>query len=264
MVMPMTRIANAVLLAALLAAGACSTPGFQYRPVEITSFSHASFDRLLKKYVSAEGKVDYAAWHAHAEDRRALQDYVNQIGNASPESHPALFPDHDTQLAYWINAYNALVIEGVLSHYPVQSVNDIRPGITVKQGQGFFYNLKFQVGGRPINLLDLENRVLLEQYKDPRIHFAINCASRSCPPLRPEAFKGPEQLDAAARAFINDEKNVYVSHEKRTVYVSKIFEWYREDFGGDLRAYLNRYRARPLPADYAIEFLDYDWNLNGR
>jgi hypothetical protein len=261
--MKMTRAVYAVILSGLVAACSCSTSGFQYRPAEVTSFRHDVFDRLLKKYVSAQGKVDYDAWHKNADDRRALQEYVNLIGNASPESHPRLFPDRDAQLAYWVNAYNALVIEGVLSHYPVKSVNDIKPGITVKQGQGFFYNLKFKVGGRTINLLDLEQQVLLEQYKDPRIHFAINCASGSCPPLKPEAFKGPEQLDALARAFINDEKNVYVSHDKKTIYVSKIFEWYADDFG-DVRAFLKKYSTRPLPDEYALRYLDYDWNLNER
>jgi hypothetical protein len=163
------------------------------------------------------------------------------------------------------------VIEAVLTHYPIESVNDIRPGVTVVKGQGFFYNLKFQVGRRRINLYDLENKILRE-FQEPRIHFAINCASKSCPPLKSEAYSPPlleGQLEEATLEFINDRRNVYVLHEERTVFLSRIFKWYAEDFG-DVRMYLRQFADRVLArdldsaADYEIEYLDYDWGLNER
>jgi hypothetical protein len=255
-----------------VALASCSTSGFEYREVEVASFDHDAFHHLLRKYVAFDGRVDYEAWHGSEPDRRALQDYVNRLGNASPESHPGLFPDRPSRLIYWINAYNAIVIEAILSHWPVASVTDIRPGLNFVRGQGFFYNLRYQLGRREINLLDLENKILREQFKDPRIHFVINCGSRGCPRLDPSKFSGPlleEQLEAAARKFINDPHAVSVSHEHKKIRVSQIFEWYAQDFG-DVRAYVRKYADAPLAADldradgYAIEFVEYDWSLNGR
>jgi len=250
----------------------CAVGAFDYKPVEVKALDSDTYHTLLGKYVSTDGRVDYEAWKNHPDDRAALDEFVNQLGSVSPESHPNLFPDRASRLIYWIDAYNALVIASVLSRWPVSSVNEIRPGISFVRGQGFFYNLRFRLGGREINLLDLENTVLREQFKDPRIHFVINCGSAGCPRLDPAKFSGPlleERLEAAAREFINEPRNVKVSHEERKIFLSQIFEWYKEDFG-DLRSYLGKYAGAALARDldrardYAIEFVEYDWSLNGR
>jgi hypothetical protein len=261
--------------AGLLLLAACSSEvQYGYRKIQVSSFSHRAFDALLHRYVSADGRVDYASWKSSADDLRSLDEFVNLIANASPASHPSLFPTDADRLAYWINGYNALVLRAVLEHWPIRSVNDVQSGVSFVQGQGFFHNRKYLLGGESMSLLELENRHL--RGDDPRTHFAINCASGSCPPLRPSAYDAAgldALLDARAREFINREANVYVSREKKTLYLSRIFEWYREDFlkaqkSTRILDYLRRYADPPLAdklkqaESYRVEYLEYDWGLN--
>jgi hypothetical protein len=231
-------------------------------------YSDDAFIALVKKYAGNDGKVDYQAWKDQPDDLGLLDRQVGMLAQISPENHPEQFPDRAAQRSYWINAYNTLVLHAVLEHWPLDSVQDVKISLTsrVVPGKGFFYDRKVVVGGRETNLYDLEKEVLRTQ-KDPRLHFAFNCASSSCPVLRPWEWTD-EQLDQAARDFVNDPANVSVTDD--TVYLSRIFKWYRKDFPEDQLAYVQQYADTELDSDlqqareqrYRKRYLDYDWDLN--
>ena len=189
-------------------------------------FDHSALDRVLKAYVDERGRVDYTGLKAHAGD---LNGYVALLGQVSPASHPERFPGLPDRLAYWINAYNAFVLKGVIDAYPVKSVKDI------KFLSGFFNRTYFTAGGQEYTLDNIEHSILREVFEDPRIHAAINCASLGCPQLPQRAFL-PEnldaQLDGAMRTFVRELRNVRISREEGAVYLSKIFEWFKDDFAG--------------------------------
>jgi hypothetical protein len=241
-------------------------------------FSNAAFDEVLRAHVDDRGLVDYAALKANPQ---ALDRYYAQIVADSPDATPALFPTRQHALAYWINAYNAAVLRTVVEHYPIAGVGDVvwwAPGKT-----GFFVVQRLTFGGTTSNLYDLEHTVVRGRYHDPRVHFALNCASRGCPRLPRQAFDGATldaQLDAETRRFVGEERNVRVDHATRTVHLSSIFDWYESDFldwpplagrqGATLLDYIalsaSPERAEDLrrAAEYEIEFVPYDWRLNDR
>jgi hypothetical protein len=224
------------------------------QPVEAPAsapFSHDAWASVLDTHVSDGGLVDYAAIQA---DRRGLDTYVAQLAAASPDSHPALFPDDEARLAYWINAYNALAVLAVVD----------RPGLdkVVDNKVDFFYKTRYPLGGKPLSLYKLENGIVRERFDDPRIHFALNCQSASCPtfPNTPFPAEGlDERLDAETRAFIADPENVRL--EGDVLHVSQIFEWYASDFeaAGGARAFVATYRD--VPDDASIAYIPYDWTL---
>ena len=232
-------------------------------------YSNDVFAELVKKYASSDGSsVDYARWKDTPGDLAALDRQVELLAQVSPVSQPEQFPTRTAQRGYWINTYNTLVLQAVLELWPLESVRDVKVSLSsrVVPGKGFFYDRKVVVGGVQTNLYDLEKEVLRQQ-KDPRLHFALNCASGSCPVLRPWEWTD-EQLDVAARDFINDANNVWV--EKDRVYLSRIFKWYKKDFPNEILAYLQQY-ADPGLAEklqtaqdqrYPRSYRNYDWSLN--
>lgn len=232
-------------------------------------YSDEIFRELVAKYALEGGEaIDYAAWRASPEDLAALDRQVEMIARVSPRSHPGLFPTQPAERRYWINAYNALVLDAVLEHWPLASVKDIKLSLTSRlvPGKGLFHDRKVVVGGEITNLLRLEKDVLRTQ-RDPRLHFALNCASKSCPILRPSDWS-EEELERAARDFVNDPANVAVEGE--TVYLSEIFKWFRKDFPQDVYGYLAQYAEPELAAaletasdrGYRRQYRDYDWALN--
>lgn len=228
-------------------------------------FSHAIWDNVVKEYVNEAGEVDYSALK---QKRKQLDEYIRRLGEVSPAKHPKLFPDKEHRLAYWINAYNAFTTNGVLDGYPTKSVLDIR---AVK---GFFWHKDYVAGGERMSLMHLENNII-RKFGDPRIHFAIVCASLGCPFLAREAFT-PEtlntMLDQGARAFVNDSRNVTIDQAANLVTLSKIFEWYKKDFGAtsdaDLLPYIRQYandgtrQALDKLKSPRVKFREYDWSLN--
>jgi hypothetical protein len=263
-----------ILLLAFLAG--CSTtsrksPPQPETPDEVTTvYSDDAFLNLVRKYASDDGEsVDYESWKASAEDMAALDDHIAVIARVSPKNQPQQFPTASAKKSYWINTYNALVLHAVLELWPLDSVRDIKVSVSsrVIPGKGFFYDRKVVVGGEETGLYQLEKDVLASQ-KDPRLHFALNCASESCPVLRPWEWT-EEQLDTAAREFVNKPENVSVEDE--TVLVSRIFKWYRKDFPKNLAAYLQQYAGGDLKTElqmadaggYRVKYRDYDWSLNG-
>jgi hypothetical protein len=244
-------------------------------------FSHVAFDGVLERFVR-DGYVDYPGLLA---DRGELDAYYARLAARSPDSHPVLFAGRDAKLAYWINAYNASVLEAVLAYYPVDSVKDIEPPaglFFLPRLAGFFYLQKITLGGVRYNLYDLENEVIRRRFEEPRIHFAINCASESCPRLPSRAFL-PETLEAQlateARNFIREPRNVEIDPEAGTITLSAIFDWFEDDFvewtarsDGDRQAGLLDYigphldaeqrAALALCADCRVGFFEYDWAIN--
>jgi len=248
------------------------------------TFSHEMFESLLARYVDSQGNVDYAAWHDARNDRLALDHYLAAVASFSPESAPERFPRRSEALAYWIYAYNACVIRSVLEKWPLASVTDVKAPIEVVKGLGFFYQQRFVFGGIDLSLYTVEHDKILDAYRDPRIHFVLNCASASCPVLRPELPTGDDLevlLSIATLDFVSDPRNVRVDHERRQVLLSSIFKWYRNDFVNDLRrrglltatgvlGYIREAGSMELQAElaaaegYDVVFNDYDWAINSQ
>jgi len=210
------------------------------------------YDRLLKKYVTPTG-VKYAAWKSNGNDLEELQKVINAIGTASPESM-----GRDEQLAFYINAYNAWILHEALEKYPTKSVKD---ALFL-----FFITKRIKVAGEQTSFDQLEKGAIRSKFGDPRIHFALNCASKSCPPLSPEVFRGNNlgtQMEELSRDFINSPKGVSYHEETKKAELSKIFDWYKGDFteGGPI-SFINKHKSSPLPADVKISYQEYDWSLN--
>ena len=214
---------------------------------------------LLSRHVR-EGVVDYKGFKAEEE---RLSAYLKMLEGVDPEALSS-----KEQMAFYINLYNAWTIKLILGGYPgVESIKDL--------GSLFKSPWKkeiVRVKGDVITLDDVEHAILRPRFKDARVHFAVNCASKGCPPLLSEPFAGStldRQLDGAATRFLNDPKRTYLSGD--TLHVSKIFKWFKEDFdGGDIVGYVRRFAAGDLKARLAaekgsveVDFLDYDWSLNG-
>jgi hypothetical protein len=239
-------------------------------------FSHAEWTQVLQRFVDDRGYVDYVGL---ARDHALLDRYLARVEKVGPSNQPALFPDRAHQLAYYINAYNAHVFRGVLARGPEKETvwtGGLIPGQT---GYAFFVGMDIEVGGKETNLKALEDDVVRAGFQDPRIHAALNCASRGCPRLPRQAFAGATleaELDAAMREFVAEARNVKVDTQARTVTLSKIFDWFADDFvgyekrkgnaGGNQIDYVNRYRAADakIPRDFAIRFFEYDKRINSR
>ncbi len=225
------------------------------------AFSHsaepweAEYGRLVGKYVTPAGTVKYKDWKANAADVAALQKITDQIGSAGPGD-----TSRDGRLAYYINAYNAWMLRLVLENYPLKSVRDIAPLF------GVFTGPRIMLAGKKVSLNHLEKEVLIPEFKDPRVHFAINCASKSCPPLLNATYTAAKlnaQLDAQTKAFASRGAGaVQVSGNKAQL--SKIFDWYAADFkaSGGAIGFLNKYRTETIPAGSKLSYFDYDWSLN--
>jgi hypothetical protein len=213
---------------------------------------------LLKKYVSA-GKVDYAGFKS---EEAKVDRYLKILENVDPEKL-----SRNEQFAFYTNAYNAWTIKLILSGYPgVTSIKDLGSLLRSPWKKKFV-----RLDGEVITLDHIEHEILRPRFKDPRVHFAINCAAKSCPPLRPEPFSGAnldQQLDDMTRSFINDPKSYRL--EDNELHVSRIFEWFSEDFKDDAFGFFLKYATGDLLKKLKaksdriiIKYLQYDWSLNG-
>jgi len=248
---------------------------FSAAPSRAAPFSHGLLDQVLQTHVDSQGKVDYPALK---ESRAYLDAYIDSLGRVSPRSHPDRFPTPHHELAYWINAYNAFVIKGVIDAYPIASVKDI------KAFNGFFRRMKSTAGDQELTLDDIENKIIRPVYKDPRIHFVVNCGAVSCPELENRAFTGEDleaRLEAALRRFAASPKHVRLDPRNNELHLSRILDWY----GGDFARWFPQDRAHvpaePTLVDYLLPYLpeetaahlrqhpdadisfnEYDWGLN--
>ena len=212
--------------------------------------SHSGFDKLLKSHVSASGVVDYKTLKGkHAQ----LKSYLSELSQNSPQSHWS----RNEKLAYWINAYNAHTIDLILKNYPLKSITDLDGGSPWKVS-------RIEIDGKKYSLDQIENKIIRPQFKDGRIHFAVNCAAKSCPSLLNSAFLPSTlnaQLAAQTKKFVNNA--AFNSISENSIVVSKIFEWYAADFG-DLISFLNKYSSTKISPSAEKKFMEYDWSLNGK
>jgi len=220
--------------------------------------NHSGWTRLLQRHVHPDGRVDYAGFKA---DEAALDEYLALLARAKLDQ--ALIPVQ--MIGFWINVYNASVIKGVLDHINHEG----RFPVIVKDVPGFFDRITYHIGGEALTLNQIEQR--LRKFEDPRVHFALVCASRSCPDLRPEAFPEGDEMMAgvplllATLHFLAQPKGMQADPAKKTLRLSMIFKWYAKDFGSVID-FVKRYappQLRTLPLEqYRIEYLPYDWTLN--
>jgi len=213
-----------------------------------TVVSHEKWDGLLGKHVSEEGVVDYRGFQ---KDTAQLNAYLKMLAQHTP----AKSWGRNEKMAYWINAYNAFTVKLILDNYPLKSIRDL--------DHGAVWDRKWiELGGQTYSLNQIEHEILRKRFPDPRIHFAVNCAAASCPPLLNGAYvagKLDAQLERQTKAFIGS--HTYNKLAPQKVIVSKIFDWYGEDFG-ELIPFLNRYTEMSINRRAEIQFREYDWALN--
>lgn len=209
---------------------------------------HGIWNDLLKKHVSDNGNVNYEGFKT---DQRALYNYLKILNDALPDANNT----KEDKLAYWINAYNAMTVDLILRNYPLNSIKDIKKP---------WKQRLWKLGEKWYNLEDIEHSIL-RNMNEPRIHFAIVCASLSCPKLSREAYFAPQlenQLNQATKDFLSDHSKNNLSIN--TLELSKIFQWFAKDFkqDGSLIVFLNQYSDIDISAKAKVSFKDYDWSLN--
>ncbi|MDA8692682.1 DUF547 domain-containing protein [Saprospiraceae bacterium] len=210
---------------------------------------HTVFNNILKAHVSSSGVVDYAGIKAKKGD---LEGYLTALSKVDPSSL-----SKSERLAFWINAYNASTIMKIVENYPVGSIKDLNGG---KPWDDKFIKLD----GKTLSLNDIENGIIRPQFKEPRIHFAVNCAAKSCPPIHNGAYSAGNlntNMENSAKAFINNPTYNQISADK--VVISNIFNWYGEDFG-NIIDFLNKYSDTKINSNAKVEYNEYNWKLNGK
>ncbi len=256
------------LLVQAMASGATAPPAAAQDVVD-----HGRFDPVLEAVVRIPG-VDYSAL---LEQRAALDAYLESLAGVDPETVEAA--SREARLAFWVNAYNACMLRLVADHYPIRKARGLwarvantvagRPDNSVWQIAEVFTREHCRVAGRERSQDEIEHAII-RPMGDPRIHFAVNCAARSCPPLWPEAYTAAElesQLDRAVANLIGDREHFEIG--EGVVRLNKVLDWFRDDFGGvaGLRIFLADYLAGEMAATVldeatSVEFFDYDWTLN--
>ncbi len=236
--------------------------------VSLDRIDHSSWDALLQKYVDSAAMVDYASWKASAADQQALDAYLAHLSAA----HLDAASSREAQLAFWINAYNAVTVKGILREYPTSSIRNHTAKVF---GYNIWKDLLLPVDGRTFSLDQMEHEVL-RKMGEPRIHFAIVCASIGCPRLLNRAYTAErldEQLTLNAKAFFADRGKLTYDASRGTIYVSPILQWFATDFGPEQAAqlrtiapYLPDVASQRLAASGSarVSYLDYDWGLNDR
>lgn len=242
--------------------------------------AHAAYEAVLARYDKG-GRVNYAALSA---DSSRLDLFLDWAARLSPEA-VASWPETD-QIAFWINAYNAITLKVIVTHYPIKArfmASWTYPKNSIRQIPGVWDRLTFQVAGEAVTLDHIENDILRKRFHEPRIHFALVCASVGCPELRSEPYRGSTlnaQLDDQVSRFVGDPSKFRIDPGSGRVYLSPIFKWFSSDFevsapsvgeGARLKnpglSFLRRYLDAPTRAflergAYSVTYLDYDWSLN--
>ncbi|MDJ0950872.1 MAG: DUF547 domain-containing protein [Alphaproteobacteria bacterium] len=228
------------------------------------SIDHSAWDRFLAEYVAADGaglnRVAYE--RVSAADKNALLQYIRDLEAVEISRYR-----RSEQFAYWVNLYNAVTVRTVLETYPVESIRDINDGFL---SPGPWDRKLVRVEGEDVSLNDIESRILRPLWRDPRIHYVVNCASVGCPNLDTTAYRAADldaRLDQAARAYINTPRGVRIRDGE--LVVSSIYAWFKDDFGGTQAAvlgHLNSYADPDLKQTLdrfdSIDGYEYDWALN--
>ena len=275
-----TRVATTVFVAVFLASTANAQNQAELIPAwdagddsNAATIDHSVWQSLLDAFVleheSGVNRFDYAALKANSGERERLRDYLAGLQAIDPRDY-----SRAEQKAYWINFYNALTVETVTEEFPVDSIREISESLLGIGGLipvGPWGDVRAEVAGIDLTLDDMEHGILRPIYRDPRIHYGVNCASIGCPNLVTTAFSAgntEELLDGAARAYVNHPRGVDIVDEDFMV-ISSIYTWFVEDFGGDENGvieHLLQY-AEPELAEQLREFFgfieyEYDWALN--
>ena len=221
--------------------------------------THDMWDSLVRKHVMPDGRVDYRGFIA---DSTRLNAYLDLLSKHHPNER---YWSRNERLAYWINAYNAFTVKLIVDHYPVGSIKDIKNGIPFVNT---VWDIKFiNIEGRTYDLNNIEHGIIRPRFEEPRIHFAVNCAATSCPRLRNEAYTAvrlDEQLTDQAHSFLADPGKNKLAENR--LELSKIFTWYGGDFrqnGRSIIEYIRQYTDQPIADDARVEYLEYNWALNG-
>jgi hypothetical protein len=234
------------------------------QPATASGFDYSKFDQVLKTYVNDKGLVDY---NGIAGDRM-FRAYMKSLETAKPEAM-----SRDGQLAFWIDAYNAVTIDKVIAWKPKKSVREtFVPGVWTSTK--FFTTRDHIVAGKHLSQDDIENDILRKQFKDPRIHFAIVCASSGCPPLPRFAYTAENvqaKLEEETRQYLNSNRGTRIDSADNTLYLSKLFDWYKGDFESKsgsvlnfIKPYLDEKTLAFLQHGPKIAYLDYNWALNAQ
>ena len=262
-----------------------ATPAERSVPETIVAFGYEAYDELLHTYVDENGGVDYAGLHSNRGDLDAFILSFQTLRADDLDSWSS-----SDQVAFWINAYNAITLQRILDHYPIEKgglISGIRyPANSIRQIPGVWTKLETPMIGKTLTLDAIEHEILRVDFTEPRIHTAIVCAAVSCPPLRAEAFRGDRleaQLADQSRRFLAGATGLRIDHRKKRVEVSSIFDWFGEDFVGVynidstitgqgtekgavlefVSRHVNDTDAQFLRTeDYSVAYLDYDWSLN--
>ena len=249
---------------AIIFAGSILLVAGLYGPGSTAGFDHSIFDQVLKTYVNNQGLVDY---NGIAGDQ-SFKIYMETLKSAQPDAM-----SRDGQLAFWINAYNAVTIAKVIEWRPKKSVREtFVPGVWT--GTKFFTTREHTVAGKDLSQDDIENEILRKQFKDPRIHFAIICASSGCPLLPRFAYTEENvqtMLEEETRKYINSERGTKIDSAENTLYLSKLFDWFAGDFeykSGSVLNFIKPYLGQKALAfvekNPKIKYLPYDWALNAQ
>ncbi|MBT8370063.1 MAG: DUF547 domain-containing protein [Deltaproteobacteria bacterium] len=231
---------------------------------QAADFDHSKFDRILKTYVDNQGRVDY---NGIAGDN-TFHEYMKSLENAKVDSL-----SQDGQLAFWINAYNAVTIDKVIKWKPKKSVREtLIPGVWT--GTKFFTSRQHTVAAQSVSQDDIEHEILRKRFQDPRIHFAIICASSGCPLLPQFAYTAENvqmKLEEETRQYLNSERGLRIDYMKNTIQLSKLFDWFAGDFESKsgsvinfIKPYLDEKAMAFLDRNPKKSYLEYDWALNAK
>ncbi len=242
------HIITLLLLFTGIAFGHAKSTAEDERPLTLQKVDYSTWDKLLKKYVDDQGNVDYKNFR---KEIGLLNSYL-ELQTKNPVSE---YDTKESKLVYYINLYNAATVKLILDNYPLGSIKDLK---------GPWNRQVVTIRNKQLSLGDIEHNIL-RKMDEPRIHFAINCASYSCPKLLNEAFtveKLEDLLEKSARNFVNDPKRNVITKEKAML--SQIFKWYKKDFTNkvSLTDYINQYSTIKITKETSIEFINYDWRLN--
>ncbi|WP_400076508.1 DUF547 domain-containing protein [Winogradskyella sp. R77965] len=217
-------------------------------PLNYKEIMHNRWDKILQKYISQNGNIDYKAIR---NDRSEFDVYIDYLSDNLPNEEWS----KEEKLAYWINAYNALTVDLIIRNYPTNSIKDVKDPWDQRL---------WKFGNKWLNLNDIEHKIL-RKMDEPRIHFAIVCASESCPKLQNEAFNSKNleaQLTNATKEFLSDTSKNEISKDR--IKLSKIFKWFKKDFeqDGSLIDFLNQYSEVTISSSAKKSYKDYNWELN--
>jgi hypothetical protein len=250
------------------------------------SFIYSLYAKVLDGFVDGFGRVDYYRLKV---DRQDLDSFIRTLADIEPVDFET-WPERE-QIAFWLNAYNALTLKVIIDNYPIKSSffrSLAHPKNSIRQIGGVWDKITFLVMGEQLTLDEIEHRILRQKFTEPRIHMALVCAAKSCPYLRQEPYEGSKldfQLETQTRTFLSQRKNYAIDMDRQTVYLSSIFKWFGEDFidvykpesgfakaNQKERAFLyfvslhvpEEDRRFLVEGEYSIRYTKYDWSLNER